>query len=329
MTFWKSFARACAGTAVLGLLVAPAAAQPDYPARAITLIVPFPAGGPTDTVARITAQAMSKALGQQIVIENVAGAGGTIGATRAARAEPDGYTLLIHHLGLSTAATLYRKLPYETKTAFAPIGLVTDAPMVIIGRRNLEPSTLAELAADAKARGKEVMFASAGLGSASNLCGMMFMAAIQQQLSNVPYKGGGPLMNDLIGKQIDLACEQATTATGPIGAKLVKAYAVTTMTRLKSLPDIPTAHEAGLKGFDVNVWHGIYAPKGTPSAVVEKLSAALKSALKDADVVQRLSDLNTVPVAEDRATPEALGRLLLSEIDRWAPIIKEANQFAD
>jgi len=272
---------------------------------------------------------MSKVLGQQIVIENTGGAGGTIGAARAARAQPDGYTLLIHHLGLSTAATLYSKLPYDTKTAFDPVGMVTDAPMTIIGRSTLQPNSLEELVAYAKAHGKSVMFANAGVGSASHLCGMMFMAAIKQQLSNVPYKGGGPVMNDLIGKQIDLSCDQATNTTEPIKAKLVKAYAVTTMTRLKSLPDLPTADEAGLKGFEVNVWHGIYTSKGTPPAVVQKLSAALKVALTDPDVIKRFSDLNTVPVAPDRATPEALEKLLHSEINRWAPIIKAANGSVD
>lgn len=301
----------------------------DYPSRTITLIVPFPAGGPTDTVARVTANAMSRALGQSIVVENVAGAGGTLGAGRAARAEPDGYTLLIHHVGLATAATLYRKLAYDTRTAFAPIGLTTDAPMVFVGRSNLEPNSLQELVAYARARGKDFMFASAGLGSASNLCGLMFMAAIKQELSNVPYKGGGPLMNDLIGKQIDLGCEQATTATEPVKSKLVKAYAVTTKTRLASLPELPTADEAGLNGFEVNVWHGIFAPKDTPAAVVQKLSAALKAAVKDPEVMTRFSDINTVPVSEDRATPEALGKLLISEIERWEPVIKAANQFAD
>jgi tripartite-type tricarboxylate transporter receptor subunit TctC len=301
----------------------------DYPSRPITLVVPFAAGGPTDTVARVTAGAMSRTLGQSIVIENVPGAGGTIGAGRVARAEPDGYSLLIHHVGLATAATLYRKLAYDTKTAFAPIGLTTDAPMIIVGRSNLEPNSLQELVTYAQARGKNFMFASAGLGSASNLCGLMFMAAIKQELSNVPYKGGGPLMNDLIGKQIDLGCEQATTATEPVKGKLIKAYAVTTRSRLASLPELPTADEAGLKGFEVNVWHGIYAPKGTPAAVVQKLSAALKAAVKDPEVVKRFGDINTVPVSEDRATPEALGKLLISEIERWEPVIKAANQFAD
>jgi len=320
--------RSLIAAGILASTLGSALAQ-DYPSRTITLIVPFPAGGPTDTVARVTANAMSKALGQSVVVENVAGAGGTLGAGRVARAEPDGYSLLIHHVGLATAATLYRKLAYDTRTAFAPIGLTTDAPMVFVGRSNLEPNSLQELVAYARARGKNFMFASAGLGSASNLCGLMFMTAIKQELSNVPYKGGGPLMNDLIGKQIDLGCEQATTATEPAKSKLVKAYAVTTKTRLASLPELPTADEAGLNGFEVNVWHGIFAPKGTPAAVVQKLSAALKAAVREPEVMKRFSDINTVPVSEDRATPEALGKLLISEIERWEPVIKAANQFAD
>jgi tripartite-type tricarboxylate transporter receptor subunit TctC len=314
--------------AVLLFGLAPAGAQ-DYPSRPITVIVPFPAGGPTDTVARVTAQAMGKLLGQQLVVENVGGAGGTLGAARAAKAAPDGYTLLIHHLGLASAATLYRKLPYETRTAFAPVGLLTDAPMTIIGRSDLEPDTLAELVAYAKARGEKVTFANAGLGAANHLCGMLFQTAIQTQLTTVPYRGGGPLLNDLLGRQVDLACEQATTSTGPIAGKRVKAYAVTTRTRLKSLPDLPTADEAGLKGFEIGVWHGLYAPAETPAAVVQKLAAALKAALKDPELVKRFADINTDPIAEDKATPEALKAQLMSEIDRWAPIIKAAGQFAD
>ena len=314
--------------ATLLAVLGPAFAQ-DYPSRPITMLVPFAAGGPTDTVARLTAQAMSKTLGQQVIIENAPGAGGTIASTRAARATPDGYTLLIHHVGLSTAATLYRKLPYDTKTAFAPIGLVTDAPMTIIGRADLKPNSLQELIAYMREQGDKVTYANSGLGAASHLCGMLFMTAIQKQVTTVPYKGNGPIMNDLLGKQIDLTCDQATNTTGPITSKQVKAYAITTKARLKSLPDLPTADEAGLKGFELGVWHGIYAPKGTPAEIVKKLSAALKIALKDPIVIARFNDINTEPVSEDNATPEALQKKLLSEVDRWAPIIKAAGQFAD
>ena len=301
----------------------------SYPNKAITMLVPFAAGGPTDTVARVTAQSMSKLLGQPIIIENALGAGGTIAATRASRAQPDGYTILIHHVGMSTAATLYRRLAYDTKTAFAPIGLVTNAPMTIIGRPVLPPNTLAELVTYIKANGDKMTFGNAGLGAASHLCGMLFMTALDKQILTVPYKGNGPVMNDRMAKTIDLSCDQTTNTTGPIASRLVKGYAITTKSRLTTMPDLPTADESGLKGFEVGAWHGLYAPKGTPDDVVRKLSRTLQEALRDPDLVKRFNDINTEPVSQDEATPEALQIKLISEVDRWAPIIREANQFAD
>jgi tripartite-type tricarboxylate transporter receptor subunit TctC len=314
--------------ALLLLASGPAVAQ-DYPTKPITVIVPAAAGGPTDIISRITAQAMSKLLGQTITIENVGGAGGTIGTARAVRAEPDGYTLLIYHVGLATAATLYRQLPYDTRTAFTSIGLVTDAPMTLIARNDYEPATLKDLVAHLKKPGVKASMGNAGVGSASHLCGMLFLSATQVQVTTVPYRGTGPVMNDLIGKQIDLSCDQATNTTGPILGKQVKGYAVTTKTRLKSLPDLPTADEAGLKGFELGVWHGLFAPKGLPAAMVTKLSGAVRTALKDPDLIKRFNDINTDPMADDRATPAAAERMLLSEIDRWAPIIKASGQYAD
>ena len=314
--------------AALASTVASVSAQ-DYPTRPINIVVPAAAGGPTDTISRITAAAMSKHLGQQITIENAGGAGGTIGTGRVVRAEPDGYTLLIYHVGLSTAATLYRKLPYDTRSAFAPVGLVTDAPMTIVGRPDLEPNTLRELIAWLKERGAKASFGNAGIGSASHLCGMLLMSELKAQLTPVPYRCTGPVMNDLIGKQIDTSCDQATNTTGPISGKQIKGYAVTTKARLKSLPDLPTADEAGLKGFELGVWHGVFAPKGTPPAIVQKLSVALQAALKEPDLVKRFNDINTEPMGQDRATPEAAQRTLMSEIDRWAPIIKAAGEYAD
>jgi tripartite-type tricarboxylate transporter receptor subunit TctC len=318
-----------AAMALAFAMVSSAGFAQNYPNRAITLLVPFAAGGATDTVARVTAQSMSKLLGQPIVIENALGAGGTIAATRASRAEPDGYTLMIHHIGISTAATLYRKLPYDTKTAFAPIGLVTNAPMTIIGRPDLPPNTLAELITYIKANGDKMTFGNAGLGAASHLCGMLFMTAVGKEILAVPYKGNAPIMNDLIGKQIDISCDQTTNTTAPIASKLIKSYAITTKTRLGSMPDLPTADEAGLKGFEVGAWHGIYAPKGTPDEIVQKLSRTLQEALRDPYLVKRFNDINTEPVPQDQATPEALKAQLISEVDRWAPIIRAANQFAD
>ncbi|MGM4966844.1 tripartite tricarboxylate transporter substrate-binding protein [Tardiphaga sp. 1201_B9_N1_1] len=310
-------------------LASSAAFAQGYPNRPITMLVPFAAGGATDTVARVTAATMSKLLGQTIIIENATGAGGTIAAARAARAEPDGYTILIHHIGISTAATLYRKLPYDTKTAFAPIGLVTNAPMTIISRPNLPPNTLAELITYIKANGDKMTFGNAGLGAASQLCGLMFMNAIDKQILSVPYKGNGPVMNDLIAGQIDLTCDQTTNTTGPIAAKLVKSYAITTKTRLSSMPDLPTADEAGLKGFEAGAWHGIYAPKGTPDDIVQKLAKVLQDSLRDPELIKRFNDINTDPVPQDQATPQALKKQLDSEVDRWAPIIKASGQFAD
>ncbi len=315
--------------AAVALVTGPAAAQ-DYPSKTITIVVPAAAGGPTDTISRITALAMSKHLGgQQIVIENVGGAGGTLGTARVVRAAPDGYTLLIYHVGLSTAATLYRNLPYDTRQAFAPIGLITDAPMTIIARSDFPPSNLKDFVTYIKDRGVKTTMGNAGVGSAAHLCGMLFMSETKLNLTTVPYRGTGPVMNDLLGKQIDTSCDQATNTTGPILGKQVKAYAVTTKTRLKSLPDVPTADEAGLKGFELAVWHGLFAPKGTPPAVVQKLNAALQAALKDPDLVKRFNDISTDPMSQDRATPAAAERTLLSEIDRWAPIIKAAGQYAD
>lgn len=301
----------------------------DFPTKPITIIVPFAAGGPSDTIARLTAQGMTKLLGQQVLVENAAGAGGTIGSTRVARAAPDGYTLLVHHVGLATAATLYRKLSYDTKTAFAPVALVSDAPMTFISRADFPANNFKEFVAYAQAQGEKVTYAHAGIGAASHLCGMLFQTAINKQLTTVPYKGNGPIMNDLLGKQIDITCDQATNTTGPINAKQVKAYALTAKERLKALPDLPTADEAGLKGFEVTVWHGMYAPKGTPPAVINKLSAAVKASLKDPLVIARFNDINTDPATEQQATPEALQAKLIGEVDRWAPIIREAGQYAD
>jgi tripartite-type tricarboxylate transporter receptor subunit TctC len=245
------------------------------------------------------------------------------------RAEPDGYTLLIYHVGLATAATLYRKLQYDTKTAFAAIGLVTDAPMTIIGRSDLAPSSLRDLIVYVKRPDTKTTFGNAGIGSASHLCGMLLASELNTQLTTVPYRGTGPVMNDLIGRQIDMSCDQATNTTGPIQAKQVKAYAVTTRARLRSLPELPTADEAGLKGFELAVWHGVFAPRGTPAPVVQKLAAALQAALKDPDLVKRFNEISTEPMPEEKATPDAAQKTLISEIDRWAPVIKTAGEYAD
>ncbi len=300
-----------------------------YPDKIITVIVPFSAGGPTDTVARLLAQSMGTSLGQQMIVENVAGAGGTLGAGRAARAAPDGYTLFLHHIGQSTAPALYKKLTYNAIDDFEPIGLVTDVPMTLIARKDFPAKDFKELVAYVKANKDKVSYANAGLGAASHLCGMLFMGAIETDVTTVPYKGTGPAMNDLLGGQVDFMCDQTTNTTSQIKAGKVKAYGVTTKTRVPSLSDLPTLHEAGLPNFEVVVWHGLYAPKSTPKPIIDRLTKALQLALKDPAVIQRFGDLGTEPVVESRATPQALRAHLKAEIDKWGPIIKKAGVYAD
>ena len=315
--------------ACLALLGAGEAAAQDYPQKPITVIVPFAAGGPTDTVARLLGVTMGRSLKTQIIVENVGGAGGTIGAARVAKAPPDGYTLLLHHIGQSTAPALYRKLPYDAVGDFEPVGLINEVPMTLVARRDFPPKDLRELIAFVKANKDKVTYANAGLGAASHLCGMLFMTAIDTDLTTVPYKGTAPAMNDLLGGQVDFMCDQTTNTTSQIKADKIKVYGVTTKTRVPSLREVPTMHEAGLPNFEVSVWHALYAPKGTPRPVVDKLVKALQEALKDATVKQRFADLGTEPVAEARATPEALRAHLKAEIDKWAPIIKKAGVYAD
>lgn len=310
-------------------LLATSALGQTYPERTITMVVPFSAGGPTDTVTRLVAEAMSKDLGQQIVVENVGGAGGTLGAGRVASADPDGYTLLLHHIGMATSATLYRKLAYDTLNAFDYVGLVTDVPMTIVARKDFEPTDLKGLIEYMKANKDTVTVANAGIGAASHLCGMLLMSAMQTQVVTVPYKGTGPAMTDLLGGQVDVMCDQTTNTTKQIQGGTIKAYAVTAPARLGNLPDVPTAEEAGLSGFQIGIWHGVYAPKGTPAEVTERLSKSLQVALKDPNVVARFAELGTAPSVEADATPAALKAKLEGEITRWKPVIEAAGQYAD
>jgi tripartite-type tricarboxylate transporter receptor subunit TctC len=313
-----------AGMAALGLSAFSAGAQ-NYPERAITVVVPFSAGGPTDTVTRLIAEPMAKALGAEIVVQNVTGAGGTVAAGQVAKAEPDGYTILMHHIGMSTAPTLYKNLPYKPLEDFATIGLVTEVPMTIIGRKDLEPTTLQELIAYVKANKDTITYANAGIGAASQLCGLLFMDAIETKVTEVPYQGTGPALTDLLGGQVDFLCDQTTNTTGQIKGRQVKAYAVTSAERLASLPDLPTTTEGGLPNMNVTVWHGLYVPAGTPDGVVQKLSGALQTALKDQNVIDRFAELGTTPVSQERATPQAHTELLTSQIALWKPIIEAAG----
>ena len=319
--------------AILGAVAAVAlpfgASAQDYPERAITIVVPFSAGGPTDTVTRLVAEAMSKDLGQQVLVENVGGAGGTLGAGRVAEAEPDGYTLLLHHIGMATSATLYRKLPFDTLNAFEYVGLVTEVPMTIVARKDFEPQDFTSLVEYVKANKDQVTVANAGIGAASHLCGMLFMSAIETSLVTVPYQGTGPAMTDLLGGQVDIMCDQTTNTTKQIQAGTIKAYAVTTPERLDVLPDLPTVTEAGLPNLEVSIWHGVYAPKGTPAPVIERLTGALQAALKEQNVIDRFAELGTTPSPQEDVTPVALKEKLEGEIARWRPIIEAAGVYAD
>jgi len=301
----------------------------NYPSKVITIVVPFAAGGPTDTVARLTAAPMSKTLKQQVIVENVGGAGGTIGANRVAKAPADGYTLFLHHVGQSTAPALYRKLPFDPIADFEPIGLINEVPMTLVAKKDFPAKDLKELISYVKVNKDKVNLANAGLGAASHLCGMLFMSAIQTDLTTVPYNGTAPAMNDLLGGQVDLMCDQTTNTTSQIKAGKIRVYGVTTLKRIASLPNVPTLDEAGLKGFEVTVWHALYAPKNTPKAVIDKLTNALQDALKDTNVKQRFGELGTEPVSLDRATPQVLQKHLKAEIDKWTPIIKKAGVYAD
>jgi tripartite-type tricarboxylate transporter receptor subunit TctC len=313
----------------LAMLVASSAFAQGYPSKVVTMIIPFAAGGPTDTVGRLIGKAMGDSLKQQVIIENVGGAGGTIAAARVARSAPDGYTIFLHHIGQSTAPALYRKLTYNVFNDFEPIGLVTDVPMTFVARKDFPAKNLKELIAYVKANKDKVTYANAGLGAASHLCGTLFMSAIQTDLTTIPYKGTGPAMNDLLGGQVDFMCDQTTNTTSQIKSGKINVYGVTTKKRVASLPDVPTMNEAGLPGFEVGVWHALYAPKGTPKPVIDKLVKSLHDALKDANVKKRFAELGTEPVAENLATPAALRAHLKAEVDKWGPVLKAAGVYAD
>ena len=311
------------------LLLATSALAQAYPDRQITMVVPFAAGGPTDTVGRLVAEKMSDELGQQILVENVGGAGGTLGAQQVADAEADGYTILLHHIGMATAPTLYRNLGFDPVVDFAPVGLVTEVPMTVVARADFEPTDAASFIQYVKDNADTITMANAGIGAASHLCGMLFMQAVEAPIVTVPYRGTGPAMTELVGGQIDIMCDQTTNTTEQIQGGTIKAYAVTTPERLETLPDVPTASEAGMPGVEVSVWHGIYAPAGTPQEAIDRLQAALATALADPDIAARLGELGTKPSPAEDATPDALAGKLSSEIERWRPVIEEAGVYAD
>jgi tripartite-type tricarboxylate transporter receptor subunit TctC len=316
------------GIALSGLIAAAlaigacqAAPGANYPASQITMVVPFAAGGPTDTVTRLLEAPMEQSLGGTIVISNVAGAGGTVAAGQVASAAADGYTVLMHHIGMSTAPSLYPDLDFDPLTDFKTVGLVTEVPMTIVGAPDFEPNTLAELVTYVKANVDTVTYANAGVGAASHLCGLLIEDALDVDLTEASYDGTGPAMTDLLGGHVDFMCDQTTNTTEQIQAEEVKAYAVTSSARVANLPDLPTTAEAGLEQVQVGVWHGLYVPADTPDAIVSELTTALQAALRDQTVIDRLADLGAAPVGQDRATPQAHTQLLTEQIQLWEPFL--------
>jgi len=304
----------------------------DFPAgKNVTLVVPFAAGGPTDRVARDLAEALQKPLGTTVIVDNVAGAGSSIGTAKVARANPDGYTLLVNHIGMSTMPALYRKLPFNVENDFEYLGMINEVPMTLIGKPSLPANNYQELTQWIAANKGKINLGNAGLGAASHLCGLLWQSAIKVEMTPVPYKGTAPALADLMGGQIDLLCDQTTNTTGQIEGKKVKAYAVTTSKRLSTpeLKDLPTLSESGLKDFEVTIWHGVYAPKGTPAPVLKKLNDAVRAATKDPGFIKREEALGAVIVTDKRLEPAEHKKFVSAEIAKWGPIIKAAGIYAD
>ena len=318
------FAGSVVGTLLSMSAIGPAAAQ-SFPSRPITLIVPAAAGGPTDAVSRLVAESMGRTLGQQIVVENVGGAGGTIGMTRVAKSPADGYMVTVWHIAQATAPSLYDNLRYNVIDDFDSIGRIADVPMTIVGKSGLEPKTAKDLIAWIKQKKAAVTYAHAGIGSASHLCAIMFMSAIDTQMTALSYRGTGPAMSDLLGGQFDMMFDQTTTTTAQIKDSKIKGYAATTKERLKILPDLPTLDEAGLKNFEVAAWHAMWAPNGLPADVQKKLNDALQTALKDPKVIERMAELGIEPVKPGQATPQALSAHLKAEVAKWSPVIQASG----
>jgi len=322
----------------LGVLAAAAlsttvALSADFPVKdkVITIVVPFSAGGPTDRVARDLAEALRKPLGATVVVDNAAGAGSSIGSNKVAKASPDGHTLLLNHIGMATMPSLLRNMPFKVETDFEYLGMINDVPMTLIAKSTIPASNFKELTAWITQNKGKVNLGNAGVGSASHLCGLLLQNALQVDMTTVPYKGTAPAMTDLIGGQIDLMCDQTTNTTSQIEGKKVKVFGVTTAKRLTvpSLKDVPTLEESGLKGFQVTIWHGLYAPKGTPADVQAKINTALKAALKDPEFVKKQEGLGAVVVTDKRVEPAEHKKFVAAEIAKWSPIIKAAGVYAD
>jgi tripartite-type tricarboxylate transporter receptor subunit TctC len=325
MRITRRIAGILVGATALGFMALPAAAQ-DYPTKNITLIVPFAAGGPTDVISRIVGEHMSRTLGQQIVIENVVGAGGTTASTRAKRATADGYTLITGHMGTHAASVaLYPKLQYDPRTDFEPVGLIAGTPILILAKKDFPAKDLKEFVAHVKANETKLNNAHAGVGSVSFTTCLLLNSIIGVKPTTIPFQGTGPSMNALVGGQVDYMCDQIVNAVPQVKGGTIKAYAIATAERNPSLPDVPTTKEAGLPAFEASAWNAIFAPKGTPKAAVDKIAAALDKALDDEGVRKRLLDLGSDIPGKDRRGGAALGNLVKSEVDKWGKVIKEAG----
>ncbi len=320
----KTLLNTLCASLLLGAASFSAIAQ-EYPNKTITMIMPYAPGGPGDTITRLFAAAMQKNIGQQIIVDNPAGASGSIGTAKVARSNPDGYTLLMTHISHATNPMMIKNLSYSPVKDFEPVGLATVGPMVVVARKDFPPANTKEFVEYVKKNQDKISMGNAGVGSASHMCSLMFMEALGVKLNNIPYKGTGPAMNDLMGGQIDILCDQTTSTVGHIKGNRIKAYAIAGTNRIDSLPDLPAITEAGVKGFDLSIWFGIYAPKGTPKPVIDKLSASLAKAVQDPDVKARLANMGTSPVSPDLAVPAKLAEHLQKEIDTLGPLLKKAG----
>ncbi len=316
-----------AGAVAMAAAITPqtADAQAAWPTKSITLVVPAAAGGPTDTVARLIGESMGKTLGQSVIVENIGGAGGTIGMARVSKAAPDGYTIAIWHIAHATSPALYDNLKYDPVNDFDHLGRITDVPMTLVSKTAVAAKDVKELIDWIRGEKGKVTYGHAGIGSASHLCTLVLMRDLKVEMVGVGYRGTGPAMNDLLGGQFDVMCDQTTNTTNQIKEGRIKGYAVTTKAKVSSLPDLPTLDSTVIPGFEASAWHAMWAPKGLPKDVTDRLVAALQAALKDPKVIERLADLGTEPVAQNLATPEALKSQITSEVKRWDAVIKAAG----
>ena len=299
--------------------------QSTFPNKPVHIVIPFPPGGSTDVLGRLLGASMSNNLGQSVIVENTGGAGGTIGATKVARSPADGYTLLFHNMAHASAPALYSKLPYNPIQDFEPIGIVTEVPMILVARKNFPGNNFSDVLAYAKTNGDKLNFANAGVGATSQLCEALLKSATGSKWTSVPYKGTGPALNDLLGGQVDFICDQPASTISHIKAGNLKPIAIATKNRLKILPQVATFSESGLPGFELTVWHGLYAPKGTPKEVVDRLAVSLRDTLKDPVIIERYQDMSASIATPAQATPEALQNFLKADVERWKTALKAAG----